>query len=167
MFSRRFFVCMVIAVVLIFTVRDSYANGINPPRPSGAVAVKAVCKGRSGGNQLEVFRTRIMSGANQVEGITFVIQGATEQIGIMDIRTITLSAGAVDSNGFVNGSLIRKDQTEERTTKVQVKTNNTPLRLTGFSEAGARLSIDFATCEAIEFSSETTSKESRKSIMKK
>jgi len=160
MFSRRFAVCMVLAVAVVFTVRNSYPDGINPPRPSGSSAVKAVCKNRSNGGLHEVFRTQIMSGTNPVESITFVIEDVTEQIDITNIRAITLSAGEVDSNGFVKGSLIRNDQTEERATKVQVKTNNAPLRLTGFSETGARLSIDFATCESIEFDPVTSSKES-------
>ena len=166
MFSRKLAVCMVLAVVLIFTVSNSYSNGINPPRPSGTDTVKAVCKERSGGSQHELFRTQIVGGANPVESLTFVIKGATEQINIIDVRTITLSAGTVDSDGFVKGSLIRSDGTEEKATKVQVKTNNIPIRLTGFSKTGTRLSIDFATCESIEFSSVTTSNESDRPVMK-
>jgi hypothetical protein len=166
MFSRRLAVCVVLAAAVILNVRNSYPNGINPPRPSGAIVVKAACKDRSGGALHEIFRTRMMSGGSPVESITFVIQGVREQIDIKDIRTITLRSDEVNADGFANGYVVRSDRTEEREAKIQVKTNKAPLRLTGFSQTGETLSIDFATCESIEFSSVTSSNESRRPVMK-
>jgi len=147
----------IVSIVLVFAVflfvGNAYPNGINPPRPSTATIVKATYKEISGGSEHEIYRTRIICGANPIDRLTFIIGFTQEQIDLMDIGTIILNSGGADPDGFIGGTLIRSNGAKEKNIKVQVKTEDTLIFLGGFKKDGTPLKIELTKCESVKFSS--------------
>jgi len=127
-------------------------NGINPPRLRETTTTTASCQERSGRRQHEILRARIATGEKSTDVLTLRIGGATEQLAIADIKMVALTGTAVDRNGFTVGTLMRQGASKEESVAVQIRSNGSAYRLTGFTRDGqSRINIELANCGRIEF----------------
>ena len=167
MFSGKRSAALITVLAVILSAEMAFSNGINPPRPSSANIVSAIYKERSGGKQRKIFRARITKNGESADSLKFRIDGATEQIDITVIRSITFTTRKIGPDGFIKARLVRSDVTEEKSVMVQVKANNKEISLAGFEENGTRVSIDLTKCKRVEFSSIITPNGSYRPVEKK
>jgi hypothetical protein len=99
-----------------------------------------------------LLRARLANGDKSSELLTVRIGGATEQLAIADIQTVALTATPVDRNGFTAGSLIRRGASKVESVAVQIRSNGSPYRLSGFTRSGSQIEIALTKCGKIEFS---------------
>jgi hypothetical protein len=137
-------------MALILT-NGAFPNGVNPPRIKETRTTIASYQERSGQRQ-QVFRARIATGDKSTELLTVRIGGATEQLAIADIKAVALTGTAVDRNGFTVGTLMRRGASKEESVAVQIRSNGSAYRLTGFSRDGrSTFNFELATYGRIEF----------------
>jgi hypothetical protein len=138
------------AIVMI-AAGVAHANGINPPRLKGASVIAASCVERSTQAQRDFLRARITTGDQSSDVLDVRTGDAREEVAIREIASILLTATPVDKDGFVDGSLTRRDASTPEKVAVKVRTRDAAVRLAGFSDAGSTVTIDLAKCERIDF----------------
>ncbi len=152
MCSNRSGILAVIILLLTLRADTVLANGINPPRPSGSTVVTAICKDRND-HERKIFRARIKYGKQAADKMKLRIENTVEKVPLSDIAAVTLEATSADSDGYAKASLVRRGDTEKTKVMLQVKQGGKAVRLTGFTEDGAVMSIDLIKCGTMEFSS--------------
>jgi len=144
-------VSLVACIVLLVHGSLARANGINPPRPSGALLVTASCADRSADISHEVLRAAIVTLRGRENSITFRTGSLTEEIPIVQINRITLPSEAIDPSGFTEALLIRADATGEQRGAVQVKLPEALIRLEGYRTNSNPIGVELRTCRVLEF----------------
>jgi hypothetical protein len=138
-------------VMALMLTNTALPNGINPPRPKETSTTTVLCHESSARRQHEIFRARITTGDKSTDLLTLRIGGASEQLAIAYIESVALNATSVDRNGFTAGTLIRRGSREE-SVAVQLRSNGSAYRLSGFTRSGSPINIELGKCERIEFS---------------
>ena len=147
--SIGLFSCVIASLI----AASAYPNGRQPPRLSDTSPVKATCEERSGGKRHEILRARIAAGDESTERLNVLIDNASERVAIADIKTLTLPSARVDLDGYMKATLVRGDDSEQRSVMVEVRSGKANLRLAGFANDSTGVSVDLSRCKKIEFSS--------------
>ena len=142
---------LVVGAVAMIGVGVAHGNGINPPRVKAASVIAASCLERSTQAQREILRARITTGTQSSDVVDVRTGDAREEVAIRDIASIGLTATTADKDGFVDGSLTRRDASTPEKVAVKVRTRDSAVRLAGFSDGGSTVTIDLAKCERIDF----------------
>ena len=148
---RRLSISVVLFLIASLIVAPAQANGRKPPRASDISPVKATCEERSGGHRLEIFRARVSVGDKSAEKLSILNGGASEQIAISELKTLTLANARVDPDGFMKATLVRRDDNEKRSVRVKVRSGKANLALVGFRQDGAGVTIGLSRCKTVAF----------------
>ena len=145
---------------------EAYGNGINPPRPSGAKTVEAICTDRKSGNATTVQRVRITMDepSGSIELRVGKSTASTHQLSHV-IRVQIPSAGQT-LDGFTEASLELSDPSYKGPGFIRVRAKGKPVRLTGFNADLERVDIPLETCKELALKASTSSEVERGEVTK-
>lgn len=151
---RRFSVVFIFCVIVVLAASEAFPNGMSPPRPAAAAKriISAKFKDKYSDLQHEIFRVWVKSGDHSSRTFTFQIDNVIQEISIATIETLSLSADEVDRDGFIKATFVLASSNKEKSAKVQVKTTNGNVKLTGFTDNGKEYNVELSDCKIVKFS---------------
>ena len=142
---------LVFGAMVVIGAGVAEANGINPPQVKGASVITASCLERSTQSHREFLRARIRAGRQSSDVVSLRRGDTTEDVPLREISSIRFAGTAIDHDGFLAGSFMRRDARASEPIAVKVRTPDAAVRLAGFSKSGSTVAIELAKCEQIDF----------------
>ncbi|WP_077033526.1 hypothetical protein [Pelomonas sp. KK5] len=127
---------------LLVSVGHAWANGINPPAPTTRI-VEVSCKQAHGKPELLLKRATLVPELLQIQ----VSDDAPLKMRLVDLRRVTLAAAAApDHQGWVRAIVEAPSLIGTTPARVAVRRNGVPVKLNGFNEDKARVSVNLMSC---------------------
>ena len=148
---RTCLLLLLLGTLIIGNFQIAFGNGRTPPQTIGASPLKAIC-GQSEGEQLEIFRVRLIDGDDFDGTLKVTVDGVTEGLSLNEVSQLKFLTKEINSDGFMKAEISRTDTDKETSAMVQVRSGDTTIRLRGFRSSGTSVSIDLSRCQAVAFS---------------
>ena len=145
-FSRK---CLAGFVLAGLAGPMALANGINPPKPSGADVIEVTCTNRVTRGNLIVKRARINPAKPAGTMEVRFDSSPPKSLQLSQIRRVEIATGETAQDGFATASFELADQSDRRTGFVRLSSNGKPVRLTGFSPDTDRIDVPLASCSQL------------------
>lgn len=144
-----------------------YGNGINPPRPSGARTVEAICTDRKSGDTTTLQRARIA--VDEPTGSLEVRVGASaaKVLQLSQIVRVKIPSPRLASDGFAKASLELLEPSYNGPGFVKLRARGKPVRLTGFTADLDRVEMPLVTCKELALKASQPSEAQRGGVSKK
>lgn len=147
--SFRLASALVLSLALALAAGPASPNGRTPPRTEELVFLKATCEAKSG--DVEVFRARVVDAKGAAQSLAVRTGDATEQVAIRDVKAIAFTSDRADKNGFAKAKLTREGDDADAPVLLRVRTQDGPLRLTGFKADGSDVRMSLLQCRKLSF----------------
>lgn len=145
----------------------AYGNGINPPRPSGAKTVEAICTDRKSGKATIIQRARITIGEPSGSLELRVGQSPARTLQLSQVIRVQIPAARPTPDGFAKASIELIDPGYKGPGFVRVRAKGKPVRVTGFAADLERIDIPLETCKVLAVEASTSSEPERGEVSKK
>lgn len=143
-------VCIAILVVMATVTPHVYANGINPPPPTGGTILVASCVDRATNATTVLHRVRVLTD-NSAGMVQFRIPPATTtKLKLSDIRRLEIQSTTTSADGFATAEVDLLKPKFRGTAAVRLGKGATALRLSGFNEDRERVNLDVSACLVLE-----------------
>lgn len=131
------------SVLALLCAQASWANGINPPRPSGGTVVEVECTRASSSHSPVVMkRAQIVD----QQSLTLKSGGQSIDVKLIDIKSLQFDGTKVDRSGFRNATFDTASSLATGTGQVLVAVGKKAIFLKGFDNAGARVEVRISDC---------------------
>lgn len=145
---------------------ESYGNGINPPRPSGAKIVEATCTDRKTGNTTIIQRARITIDEPSGSLVLRVGQSPARTLQLSQVIRLQIASAKPESDGFAKAIMELIDPGYIGSGYVRLKAKGQPVRLTGFTADLERVDKPLGTCKELTIRASTSSEAERGEVSK-
>ena len=123
--------CLLLLLTGTFIIGNfqiAFGNGRIPPQTSGASPLKAICS-KSEGEQLEIFRVRLIDGDDFDGTLKVTVDGVTEEFSLNEVSQLKFFTKEINSDGFMKVEISRTDTDKKISAMVQVRSGDTTIRL--------------------------------------
>lgn len=151
MFTFRYLYLILLFLPCLLTTK-AYANGINPPRPSGARTIEALCTDRKSGETATVQRARMTDDKSTGSLEVRLEKSGAQTLQLSQISRVRIATGKPNSDGFAKASFELLEPSYKGEGFVRLSVNGKPVRLTGFSAALERIDIPLQSCRDLALS---------------
>lgn len=145
-----YFLLFFATALVICNVQIVFGNGRPVPQTREAVPVKAVCN-QTAGEKIEIFRVRFVAGNDPMETIKVTGGSVMEELSLREIKRLKFLTTESTTDGFMKAEVSRFDSSEKISSMVQIRSNDTAIRLVGFSNSGTPVSIELSKCQDVDF----------------
>jgi hypothetical protein len=155
MIFHKLHISLLIAILLLFIINDSFGNGINPPRPKD-FPVEAECTAISNSNTKKLYRVSIKEensdhNASYVKTLEFIDDWGADYIQLYEIQKIIITSNELIEDKFIDVKLLLTEQDKFQTGKLRAAINGKILKLSGYEQNGRKSSIAITKCKEIAF----------------
>jgi hypothetical protein len=147
-FTFRCSYLILLLLACLLTTR-AYANGINPPQPSGAKTLEALCTDRKNGNVVTVQRAQMTT--DKTIGLLEVRleKSGPHNLQLSQINRVQIATGKPSSDGFAKASFELLNPSYKGGGFIRLRVNGKPVHLTGFSDALEHIEIPLQSCRVL------------------
>jgi len=156
----KLYIVLLTAIFSLFTINNSFANGINPPRPKD-FPIEAECTTINSSNTNKLYRVSIKEETSEDDAsygktLKFVDDWGGELIQLKEIQKVIITSKELTEDKFIDVKVMFADEDELQPGKLRVKRNGKLLKLSGYKENGRKSSIALTKCTEITFTYESS-----------